>query len=177
MPVVCHIRRILFFQYFTLDIDMRLYCEFCTSDNKPIWILIGLLIHTLNIMQDLGWYSTKGQCNTQCDKCYKTKNVHLQMRLSLHYNDVRMGAIPSQITSLTIVNPTVYLDAGQRKHQSSASLAFVWGIHRWPVNSPHKWPVKRKMFPFDDVIMVNLTSAFFMSWVIYANSNLDASLS
>ena len=41
----------------------------------------------------------------------------------------------------------------QRKHQSSASLAFVRGIHRWPVNSQHKWPVTRKMFPFDDVIM------------------------
>ena len=41
----------------------------------------------------------------------------------------------------------------QRKHQSSASLAFVRGIHRGPVNSPHKWPVTRKMFPFDDVIM------------------------
>ena len=43
--------------------------------------------------------------------------------------------------------------ADQRKHQSSASLAFVRGILRWPVNSPHKWPVTRKMFPFDDVIM------------------------
>ena len=40
-----------------------------------------------------------------------------------------------------------------RKHQSSASLAFVWEIHRGPVNSPHKWPVTRKMFRFDDVIM------------------------
>ena len=29
---------------------------------------------------------------------------------------------------------------------------FVWGIHRWPVNSPHKGPVTRKMFPFDDAI-------------------------
>ena len=64
-----------------------------------------------------------------------------------------MGAIASQITSLTIVYSTVYSDADQRKHQSSASLAFVRGIHRGPVNSPHKWPVTRKMFPFDDVIM------------------------
>ena len=40
-----------------------------------------------------------------------------------------------------------------KKHQSSASLAFLWGIQRRPVNSPHKWPVTRKMFPFDDVIM------------------------
>ena len=64
-----------------------------------------------------------------------------------------MGAIASQITSLTIVYSTVYSGADQRKHQSSASLAFVRGIHRWPVNSPHKWPETRNMFPFDDVIM------------------------
>ena len=65
-----------------------------------------------------------------------------------------MGAIASQITSLTIVYSNVYSDADQRKHQSSASLAFVWGIHRGPVNSPHKWPATRKMSPFDDVIMI-----------------------
>ena len=59
----------------------------------------------------------------------------------------------SQITSLTMVYSTVYSGADQRKHQSSASLAFVRGIHRWPVNFPHKGPVTRKMFPFDDVIM------------------------
>ena len=64
-----------------------------------------------------------------------------------------MGAIASEITSLTIVNSIVYSDADQRKHQSSASLAFVRGIHRRPGNSPHKWPVTRKMLPFDDVIM------------------------
>ena len=64
-----------------------------------------------------------------------------------------MGAIVSQITSLTIVYSTVYSEADQGKYQSTALLAFVWGIHRRPVNSPHKWPVTRKMFPFDDVIM------------------------
>ena len=72
---------------------------------------------------------------------------------NIHYDDVIMGAIASQITSLTIVYSPVYSGADQSKHQSSASLAFVWGIHRGPVNSPHKWPVTRKMFPFDDVIM------------------------
>ena len=71
----------------------------------------------------------------------------------IHYNDVIMGAITSQITSLTIVYSILYSDADQRKHQSSASLAFVRGIHRGPVNSPHKWPVTRKIFPFYDVIM------------------------
>ena len=64
-----------------------------------------------------------------------------------------MGTMASQITSLTIVYWTVYSSANQRKHKSSASLAFVRGIHRWPVNSPHKGPVMRKMLLFDDVIM------------------------
>ena len=70
-----------------------------------------------------------------------------------HYCDVIMGPMASQITSLTIVHSAVYAGADQRKHQSSASLAFVRGIHRGPVNSPHKWSVTRKMFPFNDVIM------------------------
>ena len=65
-----------------------------------------------------------------------------------------MSAMASQITSLTIVYSTLYLGADQRKHQSSASLAFVRGIHPSLVNSPHKRPVTRKMFPFDDIIMV-----------------------
>ena len=70
-----------------------------------------------------------------------------------HYRDVIIAAMASQITSFTIAYSTVYSGADQRKHQSSASLTFVRGIHRWPVYSPHKWPVTRKMFPFDDFIM------------------------
>ena len=64
-----------------------------------------------------------------------------------------MGAMTSQITSLTIFNSTVYLGADQRNHQGSASQVFVRGIHRWLMNSSHNWPVTRKIFPFDDVIM------------------------
>ena len=71
----------------------------------------------------------------------------------LHYNDVKMGAIASQITGLMIVYSTVHSDADQGKHQSSASLDFVRGIPGEPGNSPHKWPVTRKMLPYDDVIM------------------------
>ena len=78
----------------------------------------------------------------------------------VHYNDVIMGTIASQITSLTIVYSIIYSDADQRKHQSSASLAFVRGIHRGPVNSPHKGPVTRTMFPFDDVIMYKLRPGY-----------------
>ena len=83
-----------------------------------------------------------------------------------HYDDVIMSAIASQITGLTIVYSTVYPGADQSKHQSSASLAFVWGIHRGPVNSPHKWPVTRKMFPFDDVIMIYFTGDGVLLWLV-----------
>ena len=69
-----------------------------------------------------------------------------------------MNEMASQITSLTTVYSNVYSGADQRKRQSSAPLAFVRGIHRWPVNSPYKRPVTRKMFPFDDVIMENMLS-------------------
>ena len=64
----------------------------------------------------------------------------------IHYGDVIMSTMASQITSLTIVYSTVYSGADQRKHQSSASLVFVRGSHRCPVNSPLKGPVTRKMF-------------------------------
>ena len=81
-----------------------------------------------------------------------------------HYNDIITGAMASQITSLTIVYLTAYSGADQRKHQSSASLAFVRGIHWGPVNSQHKWPVTQKMFPFYDVIMTYPAKEVICSW-------------
>ena len=71
-----------------------------------------------------------------------------------HYSDVIMSAMASQITSVPIVYSTVCSGADKRTHRSPASLAFVRGIHRWPVNSTHKGPVTRKMFPFNDIIML-----------------------
>ena len=65
----------------------------------------------------------------------------------------------------------------QRKHQSSASLAFVRGIHRWSVNSPHKWPVTRKMFPFDYVIVVgHFVQTSIIYWKIALPENLRLSI-
>ena len=95
-------------------------------------------------------------------QCHKMCLPHLQSLLMIvitlfcrnHYSDVIMGAMASQITGVSIVYSTVCSGADQRKHQSSASLAFVRGIHRSPQNSPHKGPVTRKMFPFHDVIMI-----------------------
>ena len=107
----------------------------------PIYFYNNTCSHTAS--WKLFWMSRK--FSMQLHVIYKIHDVH--------YGDVTMGAIASQITSLTIVYSIVYSDADQRKHQSSASLAFVRGIHQRSVNSPHKWPVTRKMFPFDDVIL------------------------
>ena len=74
--------------------------------------------HYLNqwllIITQVLWYSHEGNFVGKCQ----------------HYDDVIMTTIASQITSLTVVYSIVYSDADERKHQSSASLAFVWGIHR-----------------------------------------------
>ena len=83
--------------------------------------------------------------------------------LQWHYN----GPMASQITSLPIVYSAVYSGADQRKHQRSVLLAFVRGIHWWPVNSPHKGPVTWKMFPFDHVIMKALLWVNYEHWMNY----------
>ena len=80
-------------------------------------------------------------------------SLYSQSCYKIYYIDVIMSVMASQITSFSIVYSTIYSGADRRKHQRSPSLAYVRGIHRWPVNSPHKGPVMRKIFPFDDVIM------------------------
>ena len=114
----------------------------------------------LNKQSSEWWFQTQWHsCDVHCNR--PSAILHsptLNCCRTNHYDDVIMTTMASQITSLTIVYSIVYSDADQRKHQSSASLAFVWGIHRGPVNSPHKWPVTRKMFPFDDVIMRNFNT-------------------
>ena len=87
-----------------------------------------------------------------------------------HHNDVIMNAMASQITSVLIVYSTVCSGVDQ----SSASLAFVRGIHRWPVNCPHKGPVTWKIFLFDDVIMwMNLLDERTPAWRLQVPRNKD----
>ena len=130
------------------------------------WLEINCVIkHSSN-----GYLQPKGKAAicTEISACNKYAEGHSRPKFILfrnkcrwsidilaltHYGDVIMGALASQITSLTVVYSTVYSDADQRKYQSSVSLAFVRVIQRGPVNSPHKWPLTRKAFPFDDVIM------------------------
>ena len=87
-----------------------------------------------------------------------------------HYNDVIMDTIASQIISLTIVYSTVYSVQIKENTKAPRHWAFVRTIHRGPVNSPHKWLVTRKMFPFEDVIMSNLT------WVVFVMACVEVSV-
>ena len=111
-----------------------------------------------------GYVCGVGLCNqiharTRSKFSILTIDFHWCFIIFIHYNDVIMSAMTSQITGVSIVCSTLGSNTDQRKHLSSASLAFVRGIHRWPVNSLHKWPVTRRRFPLDDVIMVNSRQA------------------
>ena len=85
--------------------------------------------------------------------CIVNQNCCRDVASLSHYSDVIMGAIASKITSLTTVYSTVYSDADQRKHRSSVVTGLRAGNSPGPVDSPHKWPVTRKIFPFYNVIM------------------------
>ena len=124
----------------------------CPCDHKKYSVIIDVFVSKLqdcldNIMTS--WHRNAIRITgTLCDVAYGVGSA------AHHYSDVIMHTMASQITSLAIVCSNVYSGADKRKHQSSASQAFVREIHRGPVNSPHKRPVTRKMFSFDDVIML-----------------------
>ena len=77
---------------------------------------------------------------------------------SEQYSFNKMTTMASQIIGVSIVYSTACSGADQGKQHRSASLACVREIDRWPVNFPYKGPVTRKMFPFDDVIMLTVES-------------------
>ena len=111
-----------------------------------------------------------------CSRCNRNKLDSISRHCSwiAHYNDVIMSIMESQITSRTIVCSNIYSGPDQRKHQSSAALTFVRGIQRGLVTSPHTGTVTRKMFPFDDAIMVHVLQCEHYSGVIDLQSFITA---
>ena len=134
-----------------LRIQLLLHWKFGRAHKGPIllpWISFNWALLNGESVVRVSWYTPS---------LWSVIQGHLgnwwSRKDTIHYSDVIMSTMASQIIGISIVYSTVCLGADQRKHQSSASLAFVRGIHRWSVNSPHKGPNTRKMFPFDDVIM------------------------
>ena len=113
----------------------------------------------VNVTRPHRWLANIGSGNGLvssmfCQEILNAKITLIQNReIIQHYTDFIMGTMASEITSLTIVYSTVFSCVDKKKYRNSASLASVRGILRWPMNSPHKWPVTQKMFPFDDVTM------------------------
>ena len=132
----------------------------CKKDSFANTLELRLFALTHQYVEQLVWRQWSHLTCITVTPCIRVNSMK-------HYIDLILGVIASQITSLTIAFSTIYSDADQRKHQSSASLAFVWGINREPLNSPHKWPVMRKMFPFDDVIMNMHTVVQYLVFLIW----------
>ena len=111
--------------------------------------------------------SKRGPWNYVFITCCETSHLHIllepernvyQLEGDFMWNeDIEIQSLQrshNERDGVSIASSTVCSGADHRKHQSSAPLVFVRGIHQWPVNSPHKGPIRWKMFPFDNVIMI-----------------------
>ena len=118
----------------------RNFCQICTHARHPIFCLTGEELGVFRELHKEKWprYIESGSYRTHKQRMYQQDvEMYPEVLFWSHYSDGIMGAMASQITSISIVSSTVYSDADQRKHQSSASLAFV-------------------TFPFDDVILSSI---------------------
>ena len=87
--------------------------------------------------------------------CCAIRNVVWNIS-QIHYSNVTMGALTSQITSLTIVYSTVYSGTEKKKTSKLRVSGLCVGNSPGPGDSQHKWLVTRKMFPLDEVIMIRV---------------------
>ena len=84
-----------------------------------------------------------------------------------------MSAMASGITDVSVVCSPICSREDQRKHQSSASLAFIRGIHRWPVDSLYKWPPMRSCFHLMTLSWFSETAKLVLRWFsIFSSPNL-----
>ena len=166
-----------------------------------------LIFITLIVFQTATWRTTNHSQNTHnhfqkiCDyrcvglfhwqgltgiKVYACNYIHHFVGCNysstpIHYDDVIMTTIASQITSLMVVYSTVYSDADQSKHQSSASLVFVWGIHRdrWIPRTKGQLRGKCIHLMTSSCSMAlkwmgNYTPPFYVNVITYPSSNLSS---
>ena len=89
----------------------------------------------------------KGQVKRKASPCHDVQISFRHFNFTLRWRHSGRDGVSNHQPHDCLLNSLL------RKHQSPTSLAYVSGIHRWPVNFPHKGPVTLKMFPFDDVIM------------------------
>ena len=124
----------------------------CVVPQKLLIILISKLL--IFDTTKAKYHSISG-CEIQQWACRQHMVLsHLTLestKLAIYYSDAIMSTM--EITSVSIVCSCIRSGSDQRKFRRSTSLAFVRGIHWWPLVSLHKGALARIMFPFDDVIM------------------------
>ena len=148
------------------SVTFRSKCRYLPGSNVFMsgyiyWYMIDMftkLMHiiVLSVTDILASTLTRPLVLTKVFICFLQVSMvinNFKISLPEHYNDIMMSMMASQITSLKVIYSTVYSGVDQRKHHSSASLAFVRGIHQGQVNSPDKWPEMWQMFPLYNVIM------------------------
>ena len=128
--VICLALDIIFFKCikwytFRCSVNTVCSCDINTIWNKFFYNHI-CLIGWCRLYCSLWWCNQLRPRNTIWSRRTRSQSV----KIMAHYDDVIMATMASQITSLTVVYSTVYSDADKKKLQSSASLAFVWGIQR-----------------------------------------------
>ena len=120
------------------------------------WLCAFSLMSQITSLTIAGWETTNfwhpPELGSLLNNLYKIPLAHASFPLA-HWAKFSLALVSGRalVFQSVFVYSIVHSGADQRKHQNSGSLAFVQGIHRWPVNSPHKWPVTRKMFSFDDI--------------------------
>ena len=140
-----HMCLYLWIIYVTVDV-LLLFCLISCTCVRPVTIL------TMCVSFVSVHFTLVRACGLKSDSIKTWKLEHYCPSSNEHYSDVIMGAMAYQTTGVSIVNLTVCSGVDQRKYQSSASLAFVRGIHRSPVYARHEGPVTWNMIPLDDVI-------------------------
>ena len=130
------------------EIGKRSFCRYALWKCKQVMAFLCGSLPLENLMNAIGSW------------CWPYFDVH--NFIPWHCSDVILSSLASQITGVSIVYSTVCSCVDHRIRHSSASLAFMRRIHRWPVNCPHKGPVTRKMFPFDDVTRFRCSSSYAM---------------
>ena len=147
-----YLKNIYFISTYTLYLST--YILYLSTYMQNVFAQLIRVIHLAISFRVARWWAITWAHEWPIASEIALKDMDKINRYFVHNSDVIMSKMASQITGVSIVYSNVCSGADQRKHQSCASLAFVEGIHQWAVTSPHKGPVTRKMFPFDDVIMV-----------------------
>ena len=115
-----------------------------------------------------GHYDVNGMVRTGTLRgyCCAVWNILYRALMSLQWRHNECDGVSNHQPHDCLLN-RLFRRVSKKKNQSSASPASVWGIHRWPVNFPHKWPVTRKMFSFDDVTMVTRVGLYsLLVWLV-----------